>query len=78
MTWKEIAKECGVSREWLSSSGACKGFEPLRGYMNEDRYKEALLLREQGLTWKSIAKQVGVSTPTLRKWINENKKSNFI
>jgi group I intron endonuclease len=32
MTWKEIAKECGVSREWLSTSGACKGFEPRRNF----------------------------------------------
>jgi len=30
MTWKEIAQECGVSREWLSTSGACKGFKPRR------------------------------------------------
>lgn len=72
MTWQKIADECGVSREWLSTAGVSKGFDPRRGSMDEKKYQKALQFRKQGFSWEKCAKKVGVSAPTLRKYRNKN------
>ncbi len=73
MTWKQIADQCGVSREWLSSSGACKGFEHRRSYMTDEKFNIAIQLKKNGLTWEECARQIGVSINTLKNHRDKNK-----
>jgi group I intron endonuclease len=83
MKWKDIAKECGVSREWLSNSGACEN-QTRKDFSKTKRSKafkdEVVNMMLNGEKTKIVSDKTNVPESTIRLWLkkHENKKSNFI
>lgn len=70
MTWEEIGKRFGISRQQFYWHGMAELQQnAVRKTVTSESIEEAAKLRKQGLSWKAIGKQLGYSESSFKRYI---------